>query len=67
MIFEYRQELIDNDRYFIAKSARETELNPVAGECVMCGNDIYENDTDYLLHENGTGICAKCLDKCHWG
>ncbi len=66
--FDFRQELIDNDRYFISKSAKEDEDNEVIGECAFCGADILENDVDYLINDKKRlGICALCLDKCHWG
>ncbi len=68
MKFDFRQMLIDNDRYFAEKEFVEDEESKVIGECAFCGADICEDDVDYLMHdESGLGICAVCLDKCHWG
>lgn len=65
---DLKQELIDNDRYFFETSAKEDELNEVIGECAFCGADILKNDTDYIINDKKRlGICAVCLDKCHWG
>ena len=37
------------------------------GTCVYCDAEIFEDDEDYVLHEEEeTGICKDCLKKCIW-
>jgi hypothetical protein len=68
MELNFRRELIENDRYYFKKAAKEKELSNVIGECAICGCEIHENDVDYLINnEKKLGLCADCIDECHWG
>lgn len=65
--FNFREELIENDRFYIGKAAREDTTSTVIGECAMCGADIHEGDDEYLINDNARlGLCRKCLNKCHY-
>lgn len=45
----------------------DAEHGGYVGECTICGADIWEDDTDYIIHDaSGLGICVRCLDECSW-
>ena len=47
---------------------REEDRHICIGTCVYCGEEIYEDDVEYVLNEEEeTGICKDCLaGKCIW-
>ena len=83
MDFDFREELIEDERYFIKKSSIENEIynssddqHRIIGSCKYCTETnsygkqiptrIYADDVDFVVHEEGTGICHKCLHDCIW-
>lgn len=70
MDFDFRSELIENDRYYHEMAARynaDYEEREIIGECVFCGKEISEQDDEFLFNDDeGTGICHICLGRCRW-